>query len=91
MTTNKNLVEANKELNQANTLQKKARRKYCLFALLLIVLVSAVIGIVFLTKSWYFLWLFFFYSGLSYFIDRLLSYSFVLISLIKKELQQFLE
>jgi t-SNARE complex subunit (syntaxin) len=51
MTTNKNLVEANKELNQANTLQKKARRKYCLFALLLIVLVSAVIGIVFLTKS----------------------------------------
>ncbi len=87
MTTNKNLVEANKELGQANTLQKKARRKYCLFALLLVVLVSVVIGIVFLTKSWYFLWLFFFYSRLSYFIDHLLSYSFVFIhKLDKKEL-----
>lgn len=51
MTTNKNLVETNKELVVANTLQKKSRRKYCLFALLLIVLVSVVIGVVFLFRS----------------------------------------
>ena len=66
MTTNKNLVETNKELVEANTLQKKSRRKYCLFAILLIVLVSVVIGIVYLTKSWYFLFLRFFFLSVFY-------------------------
>jgi t-SNARE complex subunit (syntaxin) len=51
MNTNKNLVEANKELVVANNLQRKSRRKYCLFALLLVVLVSVVIGVIFFFRS----------------------------------------
>jgi hypothetical protein len=51
MNTNKNLVEANKELVEANNLQKKSRRKYCLFGVLVVFLISAIIGVVFLFKS----------------------------------------
>ncbi len=39
-------------MDEANRLQKKSRRKYMIFALLLIVLVAAVIGVVFMVKNW---------------------------------------
>lgn len=51
MKTNKNMVEVNKEMDQANNLQKKSRRKYMLFALLLVVLIAGIIGVIFMTKS----------------------------------------
>lgn len=51
MNANKNLVETNKELDQANTLQKKSRRKYLLFALLLVVLIAGILGVVLMTKD----------------------------------------
>jgi len=50
MRSNKNLVESNKELDEASKLQKKSRRKYLLFALLLIVLVVGGVGAYFLTR-----------------------------------------
>lgn len=51
ISTNKNLVETNKELDQASNLQKRSRRKYVIFSLLLIVLIAGVIGVIFMTKS----------------------------------------
>ncbi len=47
MRTNKNLIEANNELDSASKLQKKFKRKYFLCALMIIILVLAVLGVVF--------------------------------------------
>lgn len=46
MKTNKNLVQANENMDQAATLQKKSRKKYLIFLLIVVVLVAVVVGIV---------------------------------------------
>lgn len=50
MRTNKNVVEATGHMEEANTLQKKSRKKtICLVALILLI-VGVVIGVVFIVK-----------------------------------------
>ena len=50
MKSNKNLIESNKELDEASKLQKKSRRKYLLCALLLIILIAGGVGAYFFTQ-----------------------------------------
>ncbi len=50
MKSNKNLIESNKELDEASKLQKKSRRKYLLCALLLIILIGGGVGAYFFSQ-----------------------------------------
>lgn len=52
MKTNKNLVDANQNLEEASTLQQKSRRKYVLLVGLLILIIVAVGGVVWISVSW---------------------------------------
>jgi t-SNARE complex subunit (syntaxin) len=47
MKSNKNLVLTNQELNQASKLQRKSRKKYIVFAIILIALIGAGVGFFF--------------------------------------------
>jgi len=49
--TNKNVVEANAQMEEANTLQKKSRKKTIWLVALIILIVAVVIGIVFIIRG----------------------------------------
>jgi len=51
MKTNKNLVDANQNLEEASTLQQKSRRKYVLLVGLLILIIVAVGGVIWISVS----------------------------------------
>lgn len=44
----KNVEQANEEIGQASTLQKKSRKKYIIAAFLVLLLVGVVLGLVFI-------------------------------------------
>ncbi len=50
MKSNRNLIESNKEMDEANKLQKKSKRKYLLCALLLIILIAGGVGAYLFTR-----------------------------------------
>ena len=51
MKTNKNLVDTNQNLEEASTLQQKSRRKYVLLVGLLILIIVAVGGVIWISVS----------------------------------------
>ena len=49
--TNQNMISANKELDEASSLQKKARKKYVIMIGIIVVVVIAVAGILVFTLT----------------------------------------
>lgn len=47
MNTNRNLVQANEQLDEANDLQKKSKKKYIFMVVLILLIVLAVAGVIF--------------------------------------------
>jgi t-SNARE complex subunit (syntaxin) len=51
MKTNKNLVQANENMEQASKLQKKSRKKYIIFTTIIILIVAVILGMIFILKD----------------------------------------
>lgn len=52
MKANQNVVQTNKNLEEASTQQKKSRKKYIIFLLIIVVAVAVVAGIVLFFTAW---------------------------------------
>lgn len=48
MKTNRNMVVANENIEEASKLQSKSRKKYLIFLLIIIIVIAAVVGFVFI-------------------------------------------
>lgn len=51
MKTNNNLTDANKNLEEANTLQQKSRRKYVILVSILILIIIVVAGVIYISVT----------------------------------------